>query len=602
MQRGGDFVPELPLALAAATLVAGRLEFRLRAEDPRLVVRAARLLGPAGAAAIQVAGPGLLQCPVPHAGGRLILSVEAVEPLDESWPALPWEYPLFLPDVAVSDYHAAATCGAVLTLPYGESLLVDRVLRRMGRTLVYADWRVTGRGRRWWPPTVTSLRAGTQVFAAEEAPYRYGDPDHPDDTPVHIQAFCFQGVPLDRPLTLVFRNLALHVPGEWSADLTVPPGRPAAVRCGQSVSVGTVTLTLEEVWLGLSQTVVVFRSDFPAQPDTQALCLLDASSRRYGPRGSQSNTGDSEAQFEAIPPGQEQLRISGDGLILQFKDEVSLPLSAGSRASAVPAPSDKPRRYAVTSDWFPVLLPAAAPRPTRPAAPDALAAVQGWVRDRLVPAARLQFRRSPAESLDPAGSRLGGPALLPAGQTWPQCGRCQRPLTHVAQIGSDSGLLTFFYCFGCRPMGPEGAAGYRIWLLDKDQAVPCDEPRAASSRGPVPCSVQLVPVSSAPQWDDARISLDHLDLGSDPWETYHDVWSDLTGSATLESRLGGFPDWIQGAQWPTCPACAQRMNLLLQLDSEPETGLMWGDSGRVFLFRCGTPTHPPEVALVLQSC
>lgn len=42
------------------------------------------------------------------------------------------------------------------------------------------------------------------------------------------------------------------------------------------------------------------------------------------------------------------------------------------------------------------------------------------------------------------------------------------------------------------------------------------------------------------------------------------------------------------------------MRLIWQLDSEPDTGLMWGDVGRVYIFACPTPCSPQSLALVIQ--
>jgi uncharacterized protein YwqG len=53
-------------------------------------------------------------------------------------------------------------------------------------------------------------------------------------------------------------------------------------------------------------------------------------------------------------------------------------------------------------------------------------------------------------------------------------------------------------------------------------------------------------------------------------------------------KLSGWPYWIQGAEYPSCPKCSKRMELLFQVDSEDNVPFMWGDCG------CGHITQCPE--------
>lgn len=589
-----------PFKLQRAVLVAGRLEFRYAAEGA-IQVRAARLLGPAGALSVQPSQPDLLTCAIPQGGGRLILSVDDAAPLPEGCPPLPWEVPLFLPDVAVSDYHEAHPCGAVLSLPFGRSLLVDRVLRRTGRTLVYTDWRAGGQGRNRPIPFGASLRAGTQSYPSDNLPYQH----HGPDLPVNVQVECFRGVPLDQPLTLVMHHMSIHVPCEWTTELSVPPERPLALRVDQAITVPGLSVTLEEVWLGLGRTVLAFRSGSGAQPEPITLSLADGTGQQYPATWSNSRPVETACAFEPVPPGVDRLVIRCTGMTLQMNDQVELPLGTGVRATAQPRTTARPMY--TTSDWFPVIMPAAAPRPTRSAPAASRDQLRAWMEQQQGPARRVQFARAPLEALNPREGHVGGPPFLPAGQTWPTCGHCQKPLTFIGQMpvaglpGAE--LLTFYYCLACRPGGPEGAAAYHLALHGGVSQGPLQNPAPESrSGGPVPCRVTLTEAVSVPHWEDARSDVAHLDLGSDPWEAYRDVWDALTNAPTLETRLGGYPDWISGAEWPACPDCGRRMTLLWQLDSEPETGLMWGDSGRLFLFACPGPCHDRALALVLQSC
>ena len=50
-------------------------------------------------------------------------------------------------------------------------------------------------------------------------------------------------------------------------------------------------------------------------------------------------------------------------------------------------------------------------------------------------------------------------------------------------------------------------------------------------------------------------------------------------------RLGGEPDFIQQANWPSCPACRERMAFYGQLDSIGDK-VMIADCGMIYVFIC----------------
>src|SRR5881296_1731575 len=59
-------------------------------------------------------------------------------------------------------------------------------------------------------------------------------------------------------------------------------------------------------------------------------------------------------------------------------------------------------------------------------------------------------------------SRFGGPPYAEAGEVWPICKGCEKPLSFICQVNlrqlkhpeiDGVGLFTFFYCWPCRPWG-----------------------------------------------------------------------------------------------------------------------------------------------------
>ncbi|WP_297880866.1 hypothetical protein [uncultured Campylobacter sp.] len=65
----------------------------------------------------------------------------------------------------------------------------------------------------------------------------------------------------------------------------------------------------------------------------------------------------------------------------------------------------------------------------------------------------------------------------------------------------------------------------------------------------------------------------------------------MSNSRQNLARIGGEPSWIQGASVPTCPICGEKMEFLMQLDSELpscEQGgeVMFGSGGILYVFWC----------------
>ncbi|WP_345052947.1 DUF1963 domain-containing protein, partial [Hymenobacter glaciei] len=77
-------------------------------------------------------------------------------------------------------------------------------------------------------------------------------------------------------------------------------------------------------------------------------------------------------------------------------------------------------------------------------------------------------------------------------------------------------------------------------------------------------------------------------------------WTMTTATAASNFNaftLGGYPCWLQGADNPV-DAAGQTLPLLFQLDSEEKAGIMWGDTGLVYVFY--DPQRPGHFTFDLQ--
>lgn len=224
-------------------------------------------------------------------------------------------------------------------------------------------------------------------------------------------------------------------------------------------------------------------------------------------------------------------------------------------------------------------------------------------------------------------SKFGGCPDLPAGVAWFRTG-ADIPMSFVAQINfaeaapydlenklPKHGMLYFFY--DCSPDGmpwgfdPEDADGWKVYFYEGDAA--------SLSRRAVP--EDLEKDDNGMVFDAARMCFEaamelpspesdltnSLDLPDDNdlqdryWE-----WLDEQAGELINKLLGhadpvqsgmeleceyvshriycGNPDGYQIAKSKGLDKNAARWNLLMQVDSNEDTGMMWGDMGRLYLW------------------
>jgi uncharacterized protein YwqG len=205
----------------------------------------------------------------------------------------------------------------------------------------------------------------------------------------------------------------------------------------------------------------------------------------------------------------------------------------------------------------------------------------------------------------PDGSRLGGAPWLRPGEAWPACGACGRPMQLFVQLNArdlpptaaqalEGGLLQFFYCTSddescmvdAEPWAPFAPTAF-LRLVARDDLG--GGGTAASAPGMFP-SKRIV------SWTESR---DYPD-----WEAVEDLGVTMTDEESAElsdegfplsgEKLLGWPLWVQGVEYPDCPDCGERMELLFQVDSEQNIPYMFGDAGVGHVTQC--PRHRGRLA------
>lgn len=235
------------------------------------------------------------------------------------------------------------------------------------------------------------------------------------------------------------------------------------------------------------------------------------------------------------------------------------------------------------------------------------------------PSIRLRPRIMREQNAPGGGSRIGGEPDLPPAARWPV--RDGVPQSFIAQIDlvhthpldregvlPDDGLLSFFYdskqgVWGFDP-GDAGA-----WSVEYAPAgvelvrrrFPDELPREASF---APLELELTLESTPAPWELSEVAA----LGLSDSERF--AYADATEPDTEEGvihRLLGHPDPIQGDMQLECQLVshglycgdnsgyrdprAERLGagavdwrLLLQIDSDDDAGMMWGDGGRLYFW------------------
>lgn len=186
-------------------------------------------------------------------------------------------------------------------------------------------------------------------------------------------------------------------------------------------------------------------------------------------------------------------------------------------------------------------------------------------------------------------NRFGGAPDLAAHEAWPQCPHCRATMPLFLQLDvaalpegaplrveAGAGLVQLFGCTNCGALAEDGSAVAR-WL-----------PPTARQPALLSHDTTMLPPRSIVGWQrhEQRPTADEWE--GDEWPDEEDEapqpWFDQHGFG--RDMLGGWPGWVQGADYPPCPVCRRPMRLLFQIASEQGLDYMFGDVGTAYLLYC----------------
>jgi uncharacterized protein YwqG len=215
-------------------------------------------------------------------------------------------------------------------------------------------------------------------------------------------------------------------------------------------------------------------------------------------------------------------------------------------------------------------------------------------------------------------TKIGGCPDLPDGLEWPVFN--DKHLAFIAQINlaevseydiekslPGAGILYFFYDADQETWGydPEDLGGWKVIYYDGDRSLlkrirfPEDIPEGSRYQA---CKVDLMNEPSLPAWESMYI--EELNLSEAESDAYLDLFESENEGLIIHKILG-HPNQVQGDMQLECQLVSNGLycgdssgyhdprrkeleksvgdwRLLLQIDSDEETGIMWGDTGRIY--------------------
>ncbi|NJR70894.1 MAG: DUF1963 domain-containing protein [Synechococcales cyanobacterium CRU_2_2] len=212
-------------------------------------------------------------------------------------------------------------------------------------------------------------------------------------------------------------------------------------------------------------------------------------------------------------------------------------------------------------------------------------------------------------------SKFGGRPWIAPGEPWPECPSCMQPLKLFVQLNLNqipkeleedfgTGLLQLFYCTNDEP---DCAVACEAWFpFSQSTVVRIVHPESPDSGSEEHESEEHEIEDSFPEkvivgWeavedypDPEEIEAMGVNLSDQDWEQLERLDDQGVSIPRDGDKLSGWPFWAQSPEYPDCPKCAGRMQLVFQIDSECNLPFAFGDSGCGHITQC--EIHPDQVA------
>lgn len=199
-------------------------------------------------------------------------------------------------------------------------------------------------------------------------------------------------------------------------------------------------------------------------------------------------------------------------------------------------------------------------------------------------------------------TKFGGAPYAETGDKCPICAACGEKLTFVFQFRDNydmdlkpSGPLhVFYYCFGCMPIETADEGQWLVKTYKNPESAKFVETSPNETMEIVPSGVTLKRDFVVPAFDFmCELNSEVYDLCTelspdDPHTAYEEAAKAAGAIAPVCSSMGGYQAVVQALAAQDCPHCSKDMDFFVQIQSEEDINLMWGDLGVLYLFKCHT--------------
>ncbi|MGB5988306.1 MAG: DUF1963 domain-containing protein [Marinifilaceae bacterium] len=185
-------------------------------------------------------------------------------------------------------------------------------------------------------------------------------------------------------------------------------------------------------------------------------------------------------------------------------------------------------------------------------------------------------------------SKIGGLPYLRNEEDWPVCPCCNKRMQLFLQLNlndipekKEDKLIQVFYCVSEEPHCENEEGSYEAF----SEAVICRKIDIADESAVVDVDMEQVFVESfITSWeakDDYPQVEEFTDLGVEVEydSVYEHMLENKIGVPLPGDKLFGWPDWIQGVEYPSDRNTDSQMEVLFQLESEENLPYMFGDMG-----------------------
>jgi uncharacterized protein YwqG len=207
-------------------------------------------------------------------------------------------------------------------------------------------------------------------------------------------------------------------------------------------------------------------------------------------------------------------------------------------------------------------------------------------------------------------SKFSGLPWLSRSEDWPKCKNCDKEMQLLLQLNLNdlpsqakikgNGLLQLFYCTNQEP-NCEVDCGSWFWNEKAMLVRVVDAFGEARALKETPV-INAFPPKVIRRWEPGTPELPrveeligYMELSDEEQEELFDAEdSEAYPGPEGGDKLGGWPYWIQGVEYPECRECNKPMKYVFQIDSEVNVPFMWGDSGCGHISQC--EEHPEILA------